>query len=114
MSSPHAVLTLVIFLGPLHLSSAPFHFRPAGLETDDDLGIVLPCDVSLGDTLRSHTPPSGSNRSSLIQSDTSSTICRNNTGSTICRNNTDTTLVGAESPDPLRHDLEENKGTGDE
>ena len=105
MSSPHAVLTLVIFLGPLHLSSTPFHFRPAGLETDDDLGIVLPCDVSLGDTLRSHTPPSGSNRSSLIQSDTSSTICRNNT---------DTTLVGAESPDPLTHDLEENKGTGDE
>jgi len=79
-------------LTPFDTSSG--EVRPAGLETDDDIGIVLPTDaVDL-------QPPSSNSRSSMIQSETSSTICRNNT---------DTTLVGAESPDPLH----QHQGDGD-
>jgi len=67
--------------------------RPAGLETDDDIGIVLPSDaVELQ-----------SNGRSIIQTETSSTICRNST---------DTTLVGAESPDPPCRGEDEVRGEG--
>ena len=72
---------------PLFLPRRYSIFRPAGLETDDDLGIVLPTDAV------EHQPPSSPNaRPSMRPSET---------GSTICRNNTDTTLVGAESPPHL-------------
>jgi len=69
--------------------------RPAGLETDEDVGVILPTDAV-----------------ELQQSNSSRAMIQSETSSTICRNNTDTTLVGADSPDPPRHDDAEGKGGG--
>lgn len=67
--------------------------RPAGLETDDDVGVILPTDAV-----------------ELQQSNSSRTMIQSETSSTICRNNTETTLVGADSPEPLRQEEVEGKG----